>query len=393
MINRLLSLVLLLAVSSARAQNFTPFEFVNGTTTARVVRVRFTDGSDVTSFVITNRANGNELWLDLAAGSGGAGGTTNRWLLNGGSALTNDTFDIVLDPLLTGTLSNFAGRAQLTIAPNGWTGGTVGGAMIDRGITTNYNFRGFSDSGSWTGMVFITSSPDANQFLAQTGWRTFPSGGGNTNIWWLDGMAAGTNDVLEITNASSSLVSITLTNFAGRMRAIVGLNSSILTNYQQSVTLNGTFSGNGSGLSVPWGSITGAPFFGMGSTNIFALGGVLMQTNDVLDVTNATPSLLTIGLDSNAGYARYIFTLNSGILTNNQQGVTLNGTFSGDGSGLSVPWTSVTGKPNVITNGQSGVSLNAGTFSGDGSGLTAIQWGYIQGVPGFGFGEIGRAHV
>ena len=84
--------------------------------------------------------------------------------------------------------------------------------------------------------------------------------------------------------------------------------------------------------------------------------------------------------------ARYAFTLNSGILTNNQQSVTLNGTFSGNGTGLSVPWASVTGKPNVITNGQSGVSLNAGTFSGNGSGLTAIQWGNIQGVPGFGFG-------
>lgn len=79
------------------------------------------------------------------------------------------------------------------------------------------------------------------------------------------------------------------------------------------------------------------------------------------------------------------------ILTNNESGVTLKGTFSGDGNGLTnLNLSQFTGNVSlsqlpaaVVTNGATGVTLNNGTFygsfhgsfSGDGSGLVNVPQG------------------
>ena len=79
------------------------------------------------------------------------------------------------------------------------------------------------------------------------------------------------------------------------------------------------------------------------------------------------------------------------ILTNSQSGVTLSGTFTGNGAGLTalnaaqltgtVPLAQLPGT--VLTNNQNGVNLN-GTFAGNGAGLTnlpgAFTWHVVAGT-------------
>ncbi len=110
-------------------------------------------------------------------------------------------------------------------------------------------------------------------------------------------------------------------DLGGYEEAAQGTNGSlpagVLTNNESGVVLNGSFSGNGGGL------------------------------------TNLNLSL------------------SAGVLTNNESGVVLNGIFSGNGGGLTN--LSVGQLPaGLVTNGQSGVVLN-GTFSGDGGGLTNLN--------------------
>jgi hypothetical protein len=65
-----------------------------------------------------------------------------------------------------------------------------------------------------------------------------------------------------------------------------------------------------------------------------------------------------------------VSTIPGNLVTNGQNGVTLTGTFTGNGSGLTS--ISSTALPsNLVTNNESGVTLS-GTFSGDGSGLTSL---------------------
>ena len=298
---------------------------------------------------------------------------------------TNQSYEVTIRELATNVLSVVGGwvfnNSYLNATNASWVAtphftDTKGGSLVARG---SWDFTGATLSGVATSTN--TFSKTGPLTLTITGQNV--EYGLDTNGWSFGTPNAITNNQVGVVINSGTTTSIGTVGGLSMQYA-----GGILTNWSYTPTL---YAGGNTGLfygssPVQWSQLTGVPGFGSGNTNIFALGGVLMQTNDVLDVTNATPSLLTIDLAANGGYARYAFTLNSGILTNNQQSVTLNGTFSGNGTGLSVPWASVTGKPNVITNGQSGVSLNAGTFSGNGSGLTAIQWGNIQGVPGFGFG-------
>jgi hypothetical protein len=106
------------------------------------------------------------------------------------------------------------------------------------------------------------------------------------------------------------------------------LPASVVTNGASGVTISGTFSGNGSGLT----NLNGAA------------------------------------------------SLPPNIVTNTETGVTLSGTFNGNGSGLTnLNATNITGTlgaaqlpPSVVTNGASGVNIS-GSFSGNGSGLTNLN--------------------
>ena len=71
----------------------------------------------------TVTVGGNTGTINFGSGGGGIGGT-NLWLLNGGTALTNDELEIVTAGGLTGVLSNYSGRVQLTLS-NTASAGTV----------------------------------------------------------------------------------------------------------------------------------------------------------------------------------------------------------------------------------------------------------------------------
>jgi hypothetical protein len=106
-----------------------------------------------------------------------------------------------------------------------------------------------------------------------------------------------------------------LTQSAGAISAAT-LFAAMVTNCETGVTLGGTFSGNGSGLT----------------------------------------------------------SLPAAVVTNGETGVTLNGTFSGNGSGL----TSIPVPAGIVTNGETGVTLGgsfSGAFSGNGAGLTNLPTG------------------
>jgi hypothetical protein len=120
--------------------------------------------------------------------------------------------------------------------------------------------------------------------------------------------------------------------------------------------------------------LTSGPLFYFGTNG---LANLHAGTNIVF-ATNSDGSI-TLNWGGSIGMAQ-ITNLPSWLLTNGASGVTLFGTFIGDGSGLinlqaanltgTVPWSNL--PPNLITNFATGVTLS-GTFSGNGSGLTNLN--------------------
>jgi hypothetical protein len=136
-------------------------------------------------------------------------------------------------------------------------------------------------------------------------------------------------DAAYATNAGSAMFAALATNAAmAQYASIAGLATAYFGNL---------------GLS----QITNAGNAAYGNTNFMKVAGA----------TNADFAALAGGISGRLALAN----LPAAVLTNGQSGVTLSGTFSGDGSGLLPP-------PQVVTNGEFGVTL-FGAFIGDGSGL------------------------
>jgi hypothetical protein len=118
------------------------------------------------------------------------------------------------------------------------------------------------------------------------------------------------------------------------------------------VTLNGSFSGNGNGLTnltfaaLPPGILTNT------QTGVTLAGSFSGNGSGLTNLTFAG--------------------LPAGIVTNTETGVTLGGAFMGNGSGLTnIPLSALTAA-NVLTNTETGVTLT-GTFTGNGNGLTNLN--------------------
>lgn len=97
---------------------------------------------------------------------------------------------------------------------------------------------------------------------------------------------------------------------------------------------------------------------------------------------SALTNLNATNLTGTIAFAR----LPSGLITNNQTGVTLSGTFSGNGNGLTLNSTNLTGTvplaklPSaVVTNNATGITLS-GTFSGNGTGLSSLSASNLSGT-------------
>jgi hypothetical protein len=144
------------------------------------------------------------------------------------------------------------------------------------------------------------------------------------------------------------------------------LPSSVVLNGDTGITLGGTFSGSGIGLT---------------SLNAASLSGSVPSGS----LTSVPASSLTGTISSGQ--------LPPGTVMNGNSGVTLTGNFSGNGSGLtgvnaatfSGTISSLGQLPNtVVFNGENNVSLNNGTFSGffngNGAGLNSLNAGNLTGT-------------
>jgi hypothetical protein len=172
----------------------------------------------------------------------------------------------------------------------------------------------------------------------------------------------------------SGLTSVLAAGLTGTI-SVTNLPGAVVTNNESGVTLSGTFSGNGSGLSlVPAGSLTGTvpvpDLPGAVVTNTetgVTLSGTFSGNGSGLSLLSAGGLTGTVSLAN----------LPAAVVTNNDVGVTLSGTFKGNGGELSsVVASGLTGVISItnlpaaaVTNNETGVTL-AGAFSGDGSGLS-----------------------
>ncbi len=174
---------------------------------------------------------------------------------------------------------------------------------------------------------------------------------------------------------------ITVATSALSITSLAQLPSAVVTNQESGVTLSGTFSGNGNGLS----SLNASQLTG-GTVPLAQLPSAVVTNQESGVTLSGTFSGNGNGLSSlNAsqltGGTVPLAQLPSAVVTNQESGVTLSGTFSGNGNGLSslnasqltggtVPLAQLPSA--VVTNNRSGVTLS-GTFTGNGAGLTSLN--------------------
>ena len=139
--------------------------------------------------------SGNTGTINFGSGGGGIGGT-NLWLLNNGTALTNDELEIVTAGGLTGVLSNYSGRVQLTLS-NTTSAGTVTYAESS-GYATNPGSAAVATSaGMATNATYATSAETA------------------TNATQLNGVAAegyATTNLIGTTSNTLAAATLAVTN-------------------------------------------------------------------------------------------------------------------------------------------------------------------------------------
>ena len=176
-----------------------------------------------------------------------------------------------------------------------------------------------------------------------------------------------------------------------------------------------SFTGNGSGLtSLNAANLTGSvPSSALNSVPAASLTGTLPLALLPATVVTNTETGVTLG-GTFSGNGSGLTNLNTAqfansVLTNGETGLTLGGTFSGNGGGLtnlnasqlngavpsasltSVPAASLTGTvpatslpASVVTNTETGVTLG-GTFSGNGGGLTNLNAAQLTSIGNYNF--------
>jgi len=260
-------------------------------------------------------------------------------MIGDGSGLTNLSYSHLGGPLPAVIITNFQTTADLSGSFFGSLGGN--GSQITSLNATNLtgNVQSKSLSGAYSNAV--TFSNALNKFVG----KMVGDGSGLTNL------------------------------------PIGGvLPSGIVTNNETGVTLNGAFSGNGSLLT----SLNATSLVGILPSN-----GLAGNYANGLIFSNAADVFIGKVVGDGSGLTNLPIggVLPSGIVTNNESGVNLNGAFSGNGSLLtSLNATNLVGT--VPSNGLAGTYTSGLSFSnasdlfigkmvGDGSGLTNLP---ISGV-------------
>jgi hypothetical protein len=164
-------------------------------------------------------------------------------------------------------------------------------------------------------------------------------------------------------NASNLLGTVAASQVTGTISGSQ-LPSGLVSNSSTGLTLSGTFSGNGAGL-----------------TNLAAanLSGSIPSAS----LTSVPAGSLTGTISSSQ--------LPTGVVINGQSGVSLSGTFTGTGSGLTgISASQLSGTlslsqlpSSILLNNALGVNLSgtfSGFFSGNGSGLNSLNAGTLQGT-------------
>jgi len=130
--------------------------------------------------------SGNTGTINFGSGGGGAGGVTNRWLLNGNPALTNDELEIVTAGGLTGALSNYASRVQLTLS-NAAPAQSLSNVLAVGNISGTGIVMSANDATTSHGLFFIDGNGLTNQFLGSVSNVVHVVPAGQTNIIWDSG--------------------------------------------------------------------------------------------------------------------------------------------------------------------------------------------------------------
>ena len=198
---------------------------------------------------------------------------------------------------------------------------------------------------------------------------TFGGNGGglsNLNAAYL----AGTLPAGAVTNSNGSRVayvedvvvgSVAGSNILGPIPAAL-ISPSVLTNGAGAVTLAGTFGGNGGGLTnlnaaylagtLPAGAVTNS-----NGSRVAYVEDVVVGSVAGSNILGPIPAAL----------------IAPSVVTNGASGVTLQGSFSGDGGNLTNLNFTQQLPPGLLTNNATGVTLQ-GSFSGDGSQLTNVSF-------------------
>jgi len=217
------------------ASNIYPWRIITGSTTGIVDEVLFTDTSDLTLSITNLPGGGRRANIDLLA-SGGGGGTTSNALTNAASAtpaligLTINNGTLTISPntqILTnsGTQALFWNGA-LAVSNNATVTGNLSilGTLTVPGINTNnYTIHA-------TNCLLITDLDGGGTNLViglDPSCSLGTGGGGNTNIWYVDGTIAATNDSFGFLSTTPALGTLVFTNAAGIPSIALNLNSSL----------------------------------------------------------------------------------------------------------------------------------------------------------------------
>jgi hypothetical protein len=375
--------------------------------------------------------SGNAGTINFGSGGGGAGGVTNLWLLNGGPVLTSDELEVVTAGGLTGALSNYGGRVQLTLSNTGsafaqalsnvLAVGNVSGTgivMSAKDATSSHGFF-FVDSSGLTNRVFgsgsnvvhiapsgatgtvwdainlpYPASTNGNYQGMNVGTATFASSAANataTNVVATAtalGPGTGSNDLVLAASAlqpggTYSSTTVGTATFAGTATAWTGSNTLAQYAFAQAQSANATNSTKLNGITSSGYVQTNNPIIINGLTNLYSSGSGSVTVSGNAGTINfgavALSNVLAAGnisgtgivMSANGGTNSYgLFLANSSGLTNQFLGSGSNLVHVAPSGATGTVWDAINLPYPAQTNGTY-LGMNVGTATIAGNATTA----------------------
>ena len=229
--------------------------------------------------------------------------------------------------------------------------GTLGLAQLPAAVLTN-NQTGITLAGAFSGNgAGLTSIPfTALPAVPLTNNQSGVTLKGLTTVSNLSVTATNFVNYLVVTNApalnGSAITNLNAAQLAAGTVPLAQLPAVVLTNNASAVALTGTFTGNGAGLTnIPFGALPAVPLTNnqsgvtfKGLTTVSNLSVAATNFVNYLVVTNPPAlngsAITNLNASQLAAGTVPLGQLPSALVTNNETGVTLTGTFSGGGGGL-----------------------------------------------------------